>query len=43
MEDFEFEYEEQRPGFIRSYVVDFFSSAMTAAVILGFLFMGTMV
>ena len=43
MEDFEFEYEEQRPGFIRRYAVDFLSSAMTAAVAIGFLLMGTMV
>jgi hypothetical protein len=36
MEDFEFEYEEQRPGFIRRYAVDFLSSAMNAIVIAGF-------
>ena len=44
MEELEFEYEEaQRPGFIRRYAVDFLSSAMTAAVAIGFLAMGLMV
>jgi hypothetical protein len=43
MEELEFEYEAQRPGFIRRYAVDFLSSAMTAAVVIGFLLMGTMV